>query len=891
MKQSLIWRFILIFVILAAWGYSLYPLKDRDYMTVFQTLARHRVESYRDQAEKAKARVAALEKKLQAIQDHGSSEYRKLESRLEAAKKELEKAQRAVKDYDDLLRRVQELRKKNPKLPAYLALKKAAMGTDKRPPIHLSEFIHIPMQGNAPNAQVLSYVRRKAAGKLHLGLDLRGGTEFIIGFDASKIPPGRTAKDVRDQIIEILRNRVDSMGVVEPQIKPIGPTSISLRMPSVSEADKADIRRTIRQTAKLEFHLVHPKSDELVRKFRMDPKRFPPPPGYVYKEMQTVRNGKTVTEGLFIKKHPERVRGDDVKRAVPTFNQFGSYSVSLEFNNRGAADFAAVTSKHVHERLAIVLDGRVYSAPVIREAITGGSAEISGNFTPSEAKQLSVVLQCGKLPVSISIDSEFGTDPTLGRDSIRSGTAAAVWGMILVVLFMIAYYRFAGFVADLALAANLLLVLGTLTLSGATITLPGIAGIVLTIGMAVDANVLIFERIREEIRNGKSLGNAIAAGYSRAFITIFDSNLTTLITGLILYKFGSGTIRGFAVTLSIGIVASMFTALFMTRAIFDLCLYNNWLKKLSMATLVRNPAFNFLGVRKIALGFSAVLVILSLATAGYRGRDALGIDFAGGTAVTFRVQNGAPPSVAKIREYLKTHKYENCRIGYKYSPVHKGKLLEITLRGASTGESSFSPDKFTAMLNQMDKKVHFQLVQTFSVGGLVGAEFQRKAVEAGILAVIAIILYISFRFEFAYGVASVVALIHDVVIAAGVFLLCGREMSLAVLAALLTIMGYSLNDTIVVFDRIREGLKLFPNKPYFEVVNLSINQTLSRTLLTSWTTLMVILVLFLFGGGAINDFALVMLVGVIVGTYSSIFVASAIIATWHKRSHRAATGS
>ncbi|NOY82372.1 MAG: protein translocase subunit SecD [Kiritimatiellaeota bacterium] len=887
MKQSLIWRSILVVAVLGAWFASLFPLRDRDYMAEFRKFAEPQVAEYKSTRESAAAEVKALEAKLAKIKDKDSKAYKKLVEKKKEAEARLGAAKRAIEDYQLLQERIKKISAKNPTRPPYLVLKEAAMGGPKTLPIHLSTFVKVPMQPKSTNNQVLSYIRRKSAGRLHLGLDLQGGTEFVIGFDPAKVPAGQTAEQVRDQIIEILRSRVDSMGVVEPEIKPVGPTSISLRMPSVSEAEKADIRRTIKQTAKLEFHMVHKQSDELVRKLRQDPKKTRIPEGYVYKEMQTERDGRITTEGLIIKKRPERVDGADVERAFPMFNQFGTYSVSLQFNGRGAAAFATVTSEHVNERMAIVLDGKVYSAPVIREAITGGSAEISGSFTPQEAKQLAVVLQCGRLPVSINIDSEFGTDPTLGRDSIHSGALAAIWGMVLVVVFMVSYYLFAGLVAVLALCANLLLVLGTLTLAGATITLPGIAGIVLTIGMAVDANVLIFERIREEIRNGKSLGNAINAGYSRAFVTILDSNLTTLLTALILYRFGSGPVRGFAVTLSIGIVASMFTALFMTRVVFDLCLYNGWLKKLRMFSFFKEPKLDFLALRRIAYGLSLSLILLAVGTAVWRGHDALGIDFAGGTAVTFKITAGTPPPVRDLRTVLARQGYTDCKIGYKSSAIQAEKMLEVVFRGKSTGESGFDPEALAQVLNREIKGVTFELVQTFSVGGLVGAQFQKKALYSGVLAVIGIVLYISFRFEFAYAVAAVIALLHDVVIAAGIYLLAGRELSLPVLAALLTIMGYSLNDTIVVFDRIREGLVLFKDRSYTAVINMSINQTLSRTVLTSLTTLLVVLTLFLFGGGAINDFALVMLAGVIVGTYSSVFVASAIVASWHKRVRRA----
>ena len=896
MKQSLIWRFVVIVLVLAAWVWSLFPLQEKPFLQTFRNLSEPQLEEYREELKTSEEEIASLEKELERIEDEDSEAYEELQASLEEIRTQSETAQRRLEQYKRILSETKRELEKDDTLAPYIALRSAARGDDAYPPVQLNHFINVPTQPNASNNLVLSHVRGKSAGKLKLGLDLRGGTEFVLGFDPDNVPKGRQPERVRDQIIEILRNRVDSLGVVEPEIKPIGPAAISLRMPSVSENEKADIRASIKQTANLTFHLVHENSDQLVQQFRQNPEEFTAPAGYKYYEMETVHQGQVETQGLFLKKRAERIRGEDVKSAVATFDEFMNHTVDLTFNDTGAAAFADVTSENVGRRLAIVLDGKVYSAPVIKDAITAGRAQISGSFTPEEAQRLAGVIESGNLPVSINIDSEFGTDPTLGKDSIRSGTLAALIGLAAVVVFMIIYYRLAGVIAVAALTANIFLVLGTLTLTGATITLPGIAGIVLTIGMAVDANVLIFERIREERQNGKSIGNAVKSGYSRAFVTILDSNLTTLLTALILLRFGTGPIRGFAVTLSIGIVASMFTALFMTRAIFDLLLYRGWLTTISMAQLLHKPDYKFLNLRKIAMMASAVVVVLSLGTWLVRGRDTLSIDFAGGTAITFRMSSDQQaPSVADVRDTLQAENFGDAQIGYKYSAGTEGKLLEVVLPEVHTDRTQFTQKNATlqAVLNRSFPEAGFSQVQTNSVGNLVGAQFQRKAFFAALFAAIGIIIYISFRFELAYGIAAVIALLHDVFIAIGIYVLAGRELSLPVVAALLTIMGYSLNDTIVVFDRIREDISLHKGRNYFDIVNLSINQTLSRTVLTSLTTLFVVLILFLFGGGAINDFALVMLIGVLVGTYSSIFVASNIIATWHKplRSERVGTAA
>ncbi len=860
MKKSLIWRFGILIAIMAAWTWSFFPLRDQDFFDTFEELAESRIEEYR-----------------QALEEAETDDERERYTRL-------------VEDYERVLSEARELIEEDNDISApSVAMDHAARGTEDRQGVLLHRYIDVPTIPEADNSTVISRVRQRASGRLRLGLDLMGGTEFIIGFSSDEVPSDRSVEEVRDQIAEILRNRIDHLGVVEPEIVPAGDTSISVSMPLLSEDRKAEIRETLRQPAQLKFHLVHEDNEELVRQYEEyragERDSFDIEPRWEYATMVEERpDGQVVEQGLFITRRPSRVRGEDVRRASPTVDQMGNFEVSLQFNARGRRDFAEVTSEYVGRRLAIVLDGTVYSAPRINEPITGGSASISGRFGPEEANRLASVIASGNLPVAIQIDSEFGTDPTLGADSIRSGVIAAIIGMVLVGLFMIAYYRVAGVIAVLALFADIVLVLGTLALLGATLTLPGIAGIILTIGMAVDANVLIFERIREERENGKSLANAISAGYRRAFVTIFDANLTTLISAVVLMRFGTGPIRGFAVTLGIGVVCSMFTALFMTRFMFDLLLYWGRLKKLSMAVFARNTAIPFLSVRKIAATVSVILVIVCIGGALWRGSDILGIDFAGGTSMTFRIpaaQEEDMPAVGDIRDFMQEQGYDNVRVSYKYTGAQEPHL-EVIFPEDADGEAGIPLEELRQELMAEFPEVDFEHAQTVSVGSMVGGEFQRRGIIAAGLVAIAVVIYISFRFELSYAVASVVALLHDVIIAAGVFLLFGRELTLPVLAALLAIMGYSLNDTIVLFDRIREDIGLLRGKTYGQIINISINQVLSRTILTSVTTLLVALSLFLFGGGAINDFAFVIVVGVLIGTYSSVFIASSMVATWHK---------
>jgi SecD/SecF fusion protein len=894
MKRSLTWRWVLNIAVIGGWIAALFPLRDRDFLKTFEKLSRGSVAKLEAKAAKSDSEAKALQAKLDAMTDKESEAFKGLQADREKARLEAEQAKAAADAYPALLARAAELRAKNPELAQYRSLEQAARGDETQTRVKLSAYIAVPGAPTASNKRVLKYVRDRAAGKLHLGLDLQGGTEFVISFSEEEVrEKDREVEPVRDQIIEILRNRLDMMGLTEPEIKPVGANTISVRMPTLSEGSKADIRDVLKQQANLQFFLVDPNNDTKVQEYHQKGTgSFQPSPGYEYREVEREVNGETVTDVIFTKKTPENLDGSEVSRARPTPSQFGNWwSVSLEFKSRGARQFAKITTDHVNEQLAIVMDNKVYSAPNIREPITQGNAEITGSFTVDEAKRLAGVIESGNLPVNIRIDSEFGTDPTLGSDSIRSGIWASVSGMTLVALFMIWYYRFAGVVAIVALLANTVLILGTMTLSRATITLPGIAGLVLSIGMAVDANVLIYERIREELRHGKTIGNAIKAGYDRAFVTILDSNLTTLLSAIILYQFGTGSLKGFGVTLGIGLVANMFTAVFLTRTIFDTYLATGRLQTLKMRTFkaITECNYDFLSMIKPAVIGSVVVCVLALVAVVGRGRSCLSIDFAGGTEIAYEAAGSQPP-VADVRTVLDKAGYGDARIGYKFHGATGMRMLEVVLPKVSTdrtGQVDFKGLEESLNTEFPTAKIH--QVRTTSVGNLVGAQFQWRAIWATLLSFLGIIIYVAFRFELAYGVAGVVALVHDTLIAGGIYLLLGwfdgsRQLSLPVVAALLTIIGFSINDTIVTFDRVREALGLYRDRSYRDIVNLSINECLSRTALTSLTVLFTVLTLFLFGGGAINDFSLVMLLGVIVGTYSTVFIAAALILVWHKPS-------
>ncbi|MGB2705687.1 MAG: protein translocase subunit SecD [Candidatus Omnitrophota bacterium] len=701
-------------------------------------------------------------------------------------------------------------------------------------------------------------------GKVNLGLDLQGGMHLILVVDTSKLTP-EEAKDAPDRALEIIRNRIDQFGVLEPSIQKQGKDRIVIQLPGITDRERAI--KLVKSTAHLGFRLVS-DDPELMKKALAGEEV----PGYELKKRKT-SEGKY--EELLVEKKLA-LKGDTLVDATTEFSEtaFNQPYVSLNFNSKGAAIFSKITGDNVGKRLAIVLDNTVYSAPVIREKIPSGRAQISGNFSVQEANDLAIVLRAGALPAPVEIIEERTVGPTLGRDSIEKGIRAIIIGGIVVLAFMAIYYLLAGLIADLALMLNIILITGALSYFHATLTLPGIAGLVLTIGMSVDANVLIFERIREESRLGKSLRAAIQSGFQRAFRTILDANLTTLITALILFQFGTGPVRGFATVLSIGIISSMFTAIIVTRLILDLLSTGRHkLNKLVMFQFVKNLKINFIGMRRIAYVISAILIAVGMFTFAKRKEANYGIDFTGGVLQQYRFEKFIP--LKDIRVTLK-------ELGVGDIPIQRfADKREILVRTQEDNSAQIM-EKF----GEEYKDNKFEVMRIEKVGPSIGRDLRGQAIKAVIFAMIGICIYVSLRFEFRFAVAAIVALLHDVFISLGAIALTHRELSLPVIAALLTIVGYSINDTIVVFDRIREDRKLMRKATYKEIINTSINQTFSRTILTSMTTLLVVLALYFLGGAVINDFAFVMLVGVITGTYSSIFIASPILLDWPSKRAR-----
>jgi len=706
--------------------------------------------------------------------------------------------------------------------------------------------------------------------KINLGLDLQGGMHLVIRADVDKLPDNAKA-DATNRVIETLRNRIDQFGVSEPLIQKQGRDRIVIQLPGITDRDRA--LQIIKQTAHLELKLV--EDDE--KKLRAA-KAGKVPAGYELKYLIPTREGGDAAknkEPLLLHKEAS-LTGDSLVDARAQQGSMGFYpEVVFSLNTKGGRRFARLTKNNIGKRLAIVLDGKVKSAPVIKSEIPSGKGQIEGQFSWDEATDLALVLRAGALPVPIQIEEERTVGPTLGRDSIERGIKAVLFGGILVIVFMAIYYLIAGLIADFALCSNIVIILGALAYFKATLTLPGIAGLILTIGMAVDANVLIFERIREEFRRGKPLRLAVATGYNKAFSTIMDANLTTLITALILFKVGTGPIKGFAITLSIGILASMFTALVVTRLIFDSLLLNKRFNKLHFLQFFTQTNIDFLKRRHIAYFLSVAIIIAGMISFVAKGSSNFGIDFMGGTLEQIRFEK--PIKLDEIRSIVNGAGIESAQLqGF-------GEDNEILIK---TDTDTSKGIKEALEKNLKDNK--FEILRMEHVGPTVGRELRKKALLAVALALIGMLIYISLRFEFIFAVGAIVALFHDALITVGILSICGMQISLPVIAAILTIVGYSINDTIVVFDRIREDTKLWQasKKDFKKIVNGAINETLSRTILTSSTTLMVVATLFIFGGAAIRDFAFTLMIGVVIGTYSSVYVASPILVDWHYKTRQ-----
>jgi SecD/SecF fusion protein len=571
----------------------------------------------------------------------------------------------------------------------------------------------------------------------------------------------------------------------------------------------------------------------------------------------------------FVKKIPE-MTGSMVRRAMVVVGQYGEYEISLSMTDDGAKRFENVTSANIDRQLGIVLDGKLYSAPVIRSAIANGRASISGNFSQHDAFELANVLN-NPLEVELKFIELNEIGPSLAEDARTSSMYAALIGAVVVILFMVVYYHVAGLVSLVAILANVIITLGIMAALGATLTLPGIAALVLTIGMAVDANILIFERIREEIMGGKSLSAALAAGHEKAFSSIVDANLTTLLTAVILIYFGTGPIKGFGVILSIGIFATIFCALVLSRGLLEILVNGGLVSQLIPNFRVKPLACDFLKCGKMVFAVYLSLAIACATIVSMRQAKIYGIDFTGGDEVTLRFDKKIPMN--DISKLAVDSGVGEVVAVYQKSMADSGEILRVQTTSGNGGKI------FERMAEKFEDS-HLSLAKKTEIGASIGHGIKANAIISVILSMLGIMAYVAFRFEMGYGIGAVVSTVIDVVLTVLIYLALGHQISAPMVASILMVVGYSINDTIIVFDRIREELKASTVKNLRNIINLSITKTLSRTVLTTATTILAALSLYLFGSGVIVVFALIFMIGIAVGTLSSIFIASPIFYAW-----------
>ncbi|BET67992.1 protein translocase subunit SecD [Opitutales bacterium ASA1] len=725
---------------------------------------------------------------------------------------------------------------------------------------------------NKRNSILLDELLRRSKGALQLGLDLKGGVAFTLEVDS---PVGVSAsEDQREEelskAIEIIGQRVDAFGVSEPIIRPVGENRIEVQLAGLSTRDNPEVVNELKKPARLEFKLVHP-----VARPDSTPEA---PPGYEVMELEQERGNEVFVERLFIKRIPE-MTGDAIERAGPSVDEYGKFRVVLSFTGEGADRFAEVTRELSGNgtrvgRLAIVLDGVLYSAPTVRQEIRGGNAEITGSFTQREAVELSNVLN-NPLDVPLRVIEMSEVGPSLAKDSVDSGRKAFIWGLAITAIFIVVYYTSAGLMAVVAMACNVLIILGVMAsdLVGATLSLPGIAGLVLTLGMSVDSNILIFERMREELATGKNLRAALEAGFEKAFSAILDANVTTLITGVVMIGFGTGPVKGFGVVLTIGIFSTMFAALVISRLLIEVLVYTNAVKSIKMLSAIGATNIDFMRYARPAFLTSWAIVVIGVVVVIVKGSSIYGIDFTGGDELTLTYEQQV--DVAEVRSSATRAGLREVTPVYQQLIGSDEEVLKI--------QAPF--DQGAALLSQLQQDhpaAGFTLVGESRIGPSVSSQIQLNALLAILLSLVGILVYVAFRFEMGYGIGAVVATVHDVLMTIGIFVLFDRQFNATMVGAILLIAGYSINDTIVVFDRIREELTLNPNAKLRDIINLALNRTLARTIITGGTTFFTSLALFLVAGGAVNDLALTLIIGIIVGTFSSIFIASPVFFWWHK---------
>ena len=730
---------------------------------------------------------------------------------------------------------------------------------------------------NKRNDILLKHILKTAQSNLRLGLDLKGGVGVTlkIAEDApgSKFEQAEQLKDA----IEIMGSRLDGHGVAEPIIRPVGDDAIEIQIAGLSTKDNPEVLNDLKKPARLEFRAVH----ETLHPDTTPINKYPVGYEVLAEESEDRQTGEVIERRMFVKLIPEAT-GEIVDDAYMSQTQTGGFQVNLEMTSEGADILAAVTEKMIGKPLAIVLDGKLYSAPTVN-GVLAKRAQITGSYSQREAFDLANVLN-NPLAVELRVDQMYEVQPTLAEGARASSINAAQWGAGLVIGFMLIYYFAGGLVAIISSIVNMIIVLGVLASLGATLTLPGVAALILTLGMGVDANILIFERIREELKTGKSIKNATAGAFSKVTSTIVDANVTTLITASILIWLGTGPVKGFGITLAIGICASIFCALVVTRFLVDFLVHRIGLRKVLGMDIFSSKKLDFFKFRKPAFILSWLIVLAGVISVVVHHDNILGKDFTGGDEMT--VDYDQRLGTDEIMQVVVDQDLGDVTPIYQSLIGQNVEVLKL--------QTPF--DEARPVLEQLQAAfpdANLREAGITQIGASVSKSIQWNALSSVLCALGGILLYVAFRFEVGYGVGAVIATVHDVLMTIGIFVICGEldifvsgQFTAPMLAAILMIVGYSINDTIVAFDRIREELELNPGTDLRSIINLALSRVFSRTLLTSITTLLAALSLYIFGAGVITDFSFIFIIGILTGTFSSIFIASPVFYWWHKGDRR-----
>ena len=735
------------------------------------------------------------------------------------------------------------------------------------------------------------------AHNLQGGIEIVGGTAFIIevqpNIDEGTGEEIQLTPSAMDTAKSILEKRLNDSGTLDARVS-VQTNRIEIQIPKIDPAEAAALKKILITTAKLTIHKAHPQSQRLAELVAAGEETVPGYRAYP----QDVKNeaGEIIgTRYLLVSRKPA-LTGKEVAAAWP--DRATNTSVNIELTSTGGKqmeDFTR-TLKPGIDLIVSILDGKVINAATLQQQVLSSRFQITGLDSLEECIELSKGLS-NPMENDIEVIDERTISATLGEATVKQGINAGLAGLALTIMFVLLYYRYSGIVAIVGLSLNMLILFGAMALFNASFTLPGIAGIILTIGVAVDANVLIYERMREELAAGKSVHASIKAAYEKAFSAIFDANITTLLTALILFWQATGSVKGFAVTLTMGILGTMLSALLCTRVMFSWSEDKGILKKIKFLDLVPKKVIDFLGKRKLAFTLSVVMIASGLVALVSKGDSHLGIDFVGGSVTRFEVPTGQSVTQAEAQAIIasvKTEKAASAQIektagGNSFVTLKSGRadspILIEAIRTQIPGfndKKAIDPTK-PQILDKDGKPVILYEVpaSTSAVSPTLGGEFLKNAIWALSLGIFCVLIYITLRFEFSFALGAFLALVHDILIVLGVLIVTGQELSLIHVGAFLTIAGYSINDTIVVFDRLREDLKT-KRGDVRDVMNSAINTTLSRTIITSVTTFVSVAVLYFYGGASLKAFSYTIMIGVVVGTYSSIFIASPIVYIFSK---------